>query len=234
MVNSKNDKSGVNMALISCPECGREISDRAVSCPGCGYPIQLLFKPWANLNVGERFTCGYEWRVLAVDRDANRSLTITEYTIARKPYHYILVGTTWERCSLRKWLNDEFFHSLPPVMYENAIEVVNQNHSNPWFGTPGGSATRDKAFLLSLDELVRYFGDSGKLGRGPTEYCYFSDQFNNDRIARHDRNIGWWWLRSQGGSDKHAADVHDDGSVNAYGYGVDNEGGVRPALWLNL
>ena len=27
------------MALINCPECGREISDKAVSCPHCGYPI---------------------------------------------------------------------------------------------------------------------------------------------------------------------------------------------------
>lgn len=26
------------MALIKCPECGREISDKAVSCPGCGCP----------------------------------------------------------------------------------------------------------------------------------------------------------------------------------------------------
>jgi ribosomal protein L7/L12 len=28
------------MALINCPECNREISDRAESCPHCGYPIQ--------------------------------------------------------------------------------------------------------------------------------------------------------------------------------------------------
>jgi len=28
------------MALIQCPECGREISDKAASCPHCGYPIQ--------------------------------------------------------------------------------------------------------------------------------------------------------------------------------------------------
>lgn len=27
------------MALIKCPECGREISDQAESCPGCGYVI---------------------------------------------------------------------------------------------------------------------------------------------------------------------------------------------------
>lgn len=27
------------MALIKCPECGKEISDKASSCPSCGYPI---------------------------------------------------------------------------------------------------------------------------------------------------------------------------------------------------
>lgn len=27
------------MALIKCPECGREVSDKALSCPNCGYPI---------------------------------------------------------------------------------------------------------------------------------------------------------------------------------------------------
>lgn len=25
--------------LIKCPECGKEISDKAVCCPGCGCPI---------------------------------------------------------------------------------------------------------------------------------------------------------------------------------------------------
>lgn len=28
------------MALITCPECGREISDKASSCIGCGAPIR--------------------------------------------------------------------------------------------------------------------------------------------------------------------------------------------------
>lgn len=27
------------MALIKCPECDREISDKATACPHCGYPI---------------------------------------------------------------------------------------------------------------------------------------------------------------------------------------------------
>lgn len=28
------------MALISCPECGKEISDKVKACPHCGYPMQ--------------------------------------------------------------------------------------------------------------------------------------------------------------------------------------------------
>lgn len=28
------------MALISCPECGKQISDKALSCPNCGNPLQ--------------------------------------------------------------------------------------------------------------------------------------------------------------------------------------------------
>ncbi len=28
------------MALVPCPECGREISDQALACPHCGYPIR--------------------------------------------------------------------------------------------------------------------------------------------------------------------------------------------------
>lgn len=27
------------MALIQCPECGRQVSTLAAQCPGCGHPI---------------------------------------------------------------------------------------------------------------------------------------------------------------------------------------------------
>lgn len=29
------------MALISCSECKKEISDQALSCPGCGFPLEV-------------------------------------------------------------------------------------------------------------------------------------------------------------------------------------------------
>lgn len=31
------------MALIKCPECGKEISDKAVSCPNCGAEVKKKF-----------------------------------------------------------------------------------------------------------------------------------------------------------------------------------------------
>ena len=33
------------MALIRCPECGREISSRAKACPHCGFPMDDVIKP---------------------------------------------------------------------------------------------------------------------------------------------------------------------------------------------
>ena len=28
------------MALIQCPECGKEVSDKVKACPHCGYPME--------------------------------------------------------------------------------------------------------------------------------------------------------------------------------------------------
>lgn len=30
------------MALIKCPECGKEISDKAAACPSCGCPVAAM------------------------------------------------------------------------------------------------------------------------------------------------------------------------------------------------
>ena len=38
------------MALIKCPECGKEVSSLAVSCPNCGCPIKKL-DPSKNIIV---------------------------------------------------------------------------------------------------------------------------------------------------------------------------------------
>jgi len=42
------------MALIKCPECGHQVSDKANACPNCGYPL-LSVEP-DSLNVAEKPT----------------------------------------------------------------------------------------------------------------------------------------------------------------------------------
>lgn len=37
------------MALIKCPECGKEISDLAEKCPNCGFPIKSSNAPYPNM-----------------------------------------------------------------------------------------------------------------------------------------------------------------------------------------
>ena len=41
------------MAMISCPECGKQISDRAVSCPACGCPISSAPAAPARQNTAD-------------------------------------------------------------------------------------------------------------------------------------------------------------------------------------
>ena len=32
---------GIFMALIKCPECGQDVSDKAIQCIHCGYPLNI-------------------------------------------------------------------------------------------------------------------------------------------------------------------------------------------------
>ncbi|MDD6070150.1 MAG: zinc-ribbon domain-containing protein, partial [Clostridiales bacterium] len=38
------------MALIKCPECGKEISDKSSQCNHCGYPLKQLNNTICEIN----------------------------------------------------------------------------------------------------------------------------------------------------------------------------------------
>lgn len=42
------------MALIKCPECGKEISDQAASCPNCGCPVKKTNSDFGEDNSGKK------------------------------------------------------------------------------------------------------------------------------------------------------------------------------------
>ena len=60
------------------------------------------------MQTGDKISFGsYEWRVLEVKN--NTALIITEYIIEQRAYHNAYKDITWADCSLRKYLNNEFY-----------------------------------------------------------------------------------------------------------------------------
>ena len=50
------------MALITCPECGRKVSDMATNCPDCGYPIAANKKD-GKVRIRSKFKMAGTWRI---------------------------------------------------------------------------------------------------------------------------------------------------------------------------
>ncbi|MCP1225838.1 DUF6273 domain-containing protein [Sebaldella sp. S0638] len=191
---------------------------------------------------------GYEWRVL--DVQDNKALIITEYIIEQRAYHEAYKDITWADCSLRKYLNGEFYDKFAAAEKSRIVPVLNKNPDNQWYGIKGGTDTEDSIFLLSIEEVVcRYFGDScSKLknpGKNQRYWFERKDENNSKRIARLDdekRRIWWWWLRSPGHVSVKAVYIHGDGNIGIQGNNIlkgnvsDGRctGGVRPALWLKV
>ncbi|GHU55089.1 hypothetical protein AGMMS49975_16470 [Clostridia bacterium] len=189
----------------------------------------------------------YDWRVLDV-QNGQALLVAKDATHNKMKYNENRTDVTWETCTLREWLNYNFFRSIFSEREQSRIALTtNINESNQWYGTAGGYNTQDRIFLLSISEVVKYFGDSGDLANKRKKdfkgnltnigYCLY-DQYNSARIANYDGSSTWWWLRSPGISSADAALVFPSGTVNFCGtrvrYDFGTGGGVRPALWLNL
>lgn len=201
------------------------------------------------MNIGEKIVFGpYQWQVLTVTDE--QVLLITTSIITQRPYHDAYEEVTWQDCGLRKYLNGAFYQHFTKEEQEQIIPVENQNTDNQWYGTQAGVTTRDRVFLLSIEEVTcRYFGDSSdKLYYPKQNKRYWferTDQHNHRRIAQfEDGQIWWWWLRSPGRVGVKAAYVHGDGNIGIQGNNVhkgnvggpfyygNSQGGVRPAIWI--
>ncbi|MES2650507.1 MAG: DUF6273 domain-containing protein [Bacteroidota bacterium] len=179
----------------------------------------------------------YNWRVLDIKDD--RILIITEDIIELRWYNNDFVNTTWAECELRKYLNNEFHSTFTPDEKEKIIAVTNCNPDNPWFKTKGGIDTIDRIFLVSLEEVCKYFGDSiENLQNKGRQKWLIDDENNQKRQAKYGSEYHWWRLRSPGYYGRTSASINSKGNVYVRGNGVFGRprdgGGVRPALWLNF
>jgi len=124
---------------------------------------------------------GYKWLVL--DVQDGKALILTEDVIDVRAYNDNWYDVTWEDCSLRAWLNNEFYDSFSNAEKRRISETSIENYGNPWYNTYGSAATTDHIFLLSLDEVLKYLGDSASLEGWNGLDLGISDTYNPDRVA---------------------------------------------------
>jgi len=300
------------MALMICPECGKEISESAVTCPFCGYPLREklrdaetlkksqereaeaqqiqrereaakqekkagagskkwlavvaaavclalvavgafavipslgkgdLMAAYRDAAPGDLIVFGsyeqdndltngqepIEWLVLA--RDGNRALLLSKYGLDAQPYNEEIAHVTWETCTLRAWLNDDFLNrAFTAEEQRGIVRATVTADKNPSFDTTDpGNDTRDRVFLLSIEEFEALFAtDEARICK-PTAYA------GEQGAHMYDSGACFWWLRSPGNNQRRASLVLGVGVVDRYGDGVRNVlGAVRPALWVNL
>lgn len=165
-----------------------------------------------NANIKDVVEFGkYKW-IVAKKINSKVMLVMTE-SCDEKPYNKEFERVTWKSCTLRTWLNDDFYNSAfdsteQSLIQTTSVETVG-GYDEYEDQTYNNVVTNDKIFLLSKKE----FEECSSI----INYLY------NDS----------YWLRSSGPSYYaslvgYGQEVYDDGEMVEY-----NEG-VRPALWLNL
>lgn len=178
-----------------------------------------------------------EWIVLDYDDDTDQVLLLSRYVLDAAAYNSERAEVTWETCSLRAWLNDEFLNKAFCNDEKLAIIVSEVDNSREQgcsdYLTDGGNKTEDPVFLLSYAEAGRYLKENKDRQCVPTPYAVANGILLNKEYQVKDSAACWWWLRSPGRTGEGVTVVYADGSHVTNFADLKNRG-VRPAIRIDL
>ena len=107
--------------------------------------------------------------------------------------------STWEKSTLRNWLNDVFLNTAFTSEEQEKIQYcIVQTPDSPEYGYSGGDDTEDKVYILSKDEYDKYrfliYNKENAKEELVTTYAdsIYTDHFEFDRGTAPD----YFWLRS--------------------------------------
>ena len=171
--------------------------------------------------------------IMLEERDG-KALLLSRYALDAIPYTNSSKKTTWEQCTLRSWLNNDFLSEALEVERYRICTTRVSTDVYPAYHTKVVRDTDDKIFLLSKEEVKKYFSNDYEKRCYPTEYAKTTTLW----VLKDEDACGYygtcsWWLRSPVNYGKSAAGVGQGGHVDAYTINSDNVA-VRPALWINL
>ncbi|MCL1804309.1 MAG: DUF6273 domain-containing protein [Eubacteriaceae bacterium] len=124
---------------------------------------------------------GYTWQVLEIKDE--KAFLISRDIIDTRAFDGEGKTNIWGSSPLRSWLNNEFYSGFSTQEKSRITETNVVNNDNPWYGTDGGPDTVDKVFLLSIEEVAMYFGDSGALANWNGEDNGIRDEYGDNRQA---------------------------------------------------
>lgn len=228
------DKLLVNDETISAAAATAAAHEAAIA-PYKQVGSYATFGTYPQTSAGTDATA-IEWLVLDYDAKGNRALLISRYVLDCELYNASKMSVTWETCTLRKWLNNDFFSKAFSSQQQTAIltTTVDNSKSQGYYDTNGGNNTQDKVFLLSYAEAWKYFKSDDARMCAPTDYAIKQGALTSSSYIVDGREAcWWWWLRSPGKSSTSACSVNYLGACNYYIVSYDNDA-VRPALWLDL
>ena len=165
-----------------------------------------------------------KWRVIKCEN--GEALLLSDIVLDKQKYNKRLKKVTWEKSTLRKWLNKKFMNRAFSSSEQEAIRTTKViNEDNYYYKTDGGNDTVDKIYLLSLSETdeEKEYGFTDSYGM-TIKYSNYADL----------DDYQYWWLRTPGEKNISAAAVDMFGKAYLGGGESDMELGIRPVLHLNL
>ena len=165
-----------------------------------------------------------KWRVIKCEN--GEALLLSDIVLDKQKYNKRLKKVTWEKSTLRKWLNKKFMNRAFSSSEQEAIRTTKViNEDNYDYKTDGGNDTLDKIYLLSLSETdeEKEYGFTDSYGM-TIKYSNYADL----------DDYQYWWLRTPGEKNISAAAVDMFGEAYVGGGESDMELGIRPVLHLNL
>lgn len=171
-----------------------------------------------------------EWKVLEKDQNG-KMFVVSRYALDCRHYHSKAEKVTWETSDIRSWLNNDFYNTAFTKSEKAKIKTTTlENRDNADYNTDGGNDTKDKIFLLSIDEAKAYLPSTIERVCIATKYAE-SQGSQLESLTRSCR----WWLRSPGSTLYNASFVKVDGFILQLGTPVSVEKrSVRPAMWVEL
>ncbi len=163
--------------------------------------------PYTANNVGDEVNFGnYQWYIIG--KSDNTVTLLMKNLLTTKKYNDSETKVTWETCTLRRYLNSDFYNTFSD---EDKDLIARKHNSTPNNEAGiGGNDTDDYVYLPDISEAKKI-------------------DFDIKKCSNH------WWLRSPGVSkNDFAAITQSDGYIYPAGEFATKLYGVRPVVTLEF